>query len=122
MRKQKHLDLILKVQPTGSSYDYTYRLGLTLNDSKIYFKERGVIVNLILSKSIKLNVLTSCGVIDFSKESKSMLRKKSYDFNNRKIHDWIISNDFEKYEKGNPTKLLFQFDKSKMKLIFIDKL
>ncbi len=122
MRKQKHLDLILKVQPTGNSNNYRYRLGLNLNDSKKYFKERGVKVNLILSTSINFDVFTSCGVLDFNIETNSLLNKKSYDFNDIRIHNWIISNHFEDYDKRKPTSLLFQFDKSIMKLTFIDKI
>jgi hypothetical protein len=86
--------VILTVQSTNSSW----RLGLNKNDSITYFKHREEI-KFVLPNFEIFCVKTACGTSN----------KKAFDFNGKfTINKWIEMNKYQKYTKGNPTKLIFE--------------
>lgn len=91
------MEIILTVQPIGSG---KFRLGIPYYDSKNVFKNRGIILELVLSQTITVLSKTTCGPP----------LKKGFDIYSREISDWIIYNNFHNYQKRKPTKLRFEFD------------
>ena len=86
--------LTLTVQSNGNG---GWRLGLSKLDSEKYFTHMES-VRFLLSKELEINCNAACGTS----------KKKSFDFNNKELSDWIEKNRFNKYPAGFPTKLLFK--------------
>ena len=96
--------IFLVVQSCG--YKKKYRLGINTKNSQELFKQRGVSVRVILSKSSTVNIKTTCGTPNNPIKGKRY--KKGYDFFSKEISDWIIENNFHCYEYRKPTKLEFE--------------
>ena len=102
----------LTVQP----YSYgKFRFGLSVEDSYKYFKKRFIEV-ILLVKGKQYRTHTTCGNIN--------KRKKAFDLCSTEISALIINKKWNKYDKGNPTKLLFEINntKSPIQLLFKQKL
>lgn len=90
--------MILTVQSFGNK---SYRLGISLLDSKsIFLSERHISVRLKIQKQI-IETKTTCGPP----------LSKGFDLYSAEISKWIIYNNFHKYKKGKPTKLNFFYAK-----------
>jgi hypothetical protein len=87
--------IILTVQSTGNG---KWRLGVSLPDSRSYFKENGVLVIVILGTK-KIYTRTTCGPPN----------NKGFDIYDVEINAWIIENGFNLYKPGAPTKMKFKF-------------
>lgn len=87
--------MVLTVQSTGNQ---KFRLGISLKDSKEIFKKRGVCVN-ILMPELNIYTKTTCGPP----------LNKGFDLYKDKLSKWIIENGYNFYEKGNPTRLNFDY-------------
>ena len=88
--------MILTVQSTGRG---TYRLGISLYDSRNDFNGiRGANVNLII-KGQNYNLRTTCGPP----------LNKGFDLYSRALSDWITNNGHDIYVNRNPTKLNFDY-------------
>ncbi|HMK06308.1 MAG TPA: hypothetical protein VK476_02195 [Flavobacterium sp.] len=88
-------NIVLTVQPCGNG---KFRLGLSLNDSRSYFKKRKQQVLIIVGTRV-FNTQTTCGS-----------DKKGYDLYSTEINEWIIENNYHKYPRHKPTKLEFELD------------
>lgn len=89
--------IILTVQSTKSGW----RLGLNKTDSISYFKH-GEDVKFILPNFDEFCVKTACGTSS----------KKAFDFNGKKINEWIKINNFDDYKPRKPTKLEFELSEN----------
>ena len=90
-------EISLKVQSTAK----TWRLGLSTSDSKKYFFHLET-VKFILTNQLIVYCNAACG----------MSKKKAFDFNGKKIAEWIIINEFQKYDFRRPTILVFNLTKN----------
>jgi hypothetical protein len=89
--------MILTVQSTGNK---TFRLGISLYDSKNTFNsERGVSVHIILNEQ-NIDLRTTCGPP----------LNKGFDFYDRLLSNWIIANGYHKYLPRQPKKLFFNYE------------
>jgi hypothetical protein len=103
------MNIILTVQRTNCSW----RLGLNKNDSTNYFNHREI-VNFILPNTAEFSLKTACGTSS----------KKAFDFNSKElISNWITINEFDNFDRWEPTKLIFELKikNNKKTLIFIRK-
>lgn len=74
-----------------------YRLGISISDSISIFKVRRLKVFLILDDNV-IETKTICGPP----------LKKGFDLYHKDLDIWIKKNKFCNYEKGKPTKLIFE--------------
>ncbi len=87
--------ITLTVQSNGTG---EWRLGLNKDDSIKYFSHRESVCFVLTNKLI-ISCKTACGTSE----------KKAYDFNNKKLSNWIVENSFHKYQHRKPTKLIFEY-------------
>ncbi|MGV4413211.1 hypothetical protein [Chryseobacterium sp. T1] len=91
-----------------------YRLGISLYDSKNIFKERSLKVILILEEKVIITK-TICGPP----------LNKGFDLYQEDLDTWIKEKKFCNYEKGKPTKLIFEIleniQETYIKLKFLKK-
>mgnify|MGYP003582738674 CR=1 FL=1 len=78
-----------------------YRLGISFQDSIEIFKVRKLRVILIF-EDIEIITKTICGPP----------LKKGFDLYHKDLDAWIKKNNFCNYEKGKPTKLMFEIVKN----------
>lgn len=98
----------LTIQKTNGGW----RFGLSKFDSITHFYHREL-VRIVLPENIIIECKCSCGT----------KKKKAFDFNSKIISNWIETNKFNCYTKGDPTKLIFDFtiDNDLKTLTFIKK-
>ncbi|WP_293872352.1 hypothetical protein [Flavobacterium sp.] len=112
-------DIKLTIQKCGND---KYRFGINTHDSKTLFGERGFLVKIFLSSNHKeyIETKTKCGPPNNNFTSK--ISKKGYDLYEAEINDWIKKENYNTYVLGEPTKLLFIYNKVKKELAFIKKI
>lgn len=100
--------IILTIQSTSDKW----RLGLNKSDSEQYFKHLESVL-FIMSQDVNCTCNAACGTS----------RKKSFDFNNKKLSQWITDNNFHKYPPRKPIKLIFELsnENNKKVLKFVKK-
>ncbi|HNP33789.1 MAG TPA: hypothetical protein PKN96_10900 [Flavobacterium sp.] len=113
------MNLQLTIQKCGNS---KYRFGINTNDSKTIFGKRGISIKIFWTNNSSdfIETKTKCGPSNDNFTSK--IRKKGYDLYDIKINNWIKENNYNIYDPGKPTKLLFKYNKIKKELIFIKKI
>lgn len=90
--------IILTVQ---STWNDSYRLGISNDDSKQYFVQRKKSVTVKIG-NIKINTHTTCGPP----------LPKGFDLYAQELNSWILQNNFHVYPKGHPTKLEFDLSRN----------
>lgn len=96
--------MILTVQRSGNK---SYRLGISLSDSKsIFLSQRHISVRLKIQTHI-IETKTTCGPP----------LPKGFDLYSSELSKWIIHNKFHKYPKGKPTKLNFFYAKKEQHVL-----
>lgn len=97
--------MILTIQSANSN-EGMWRLGVGLGDSRKFFGNRGVPVQLVLNDSLILKLYTSCGEL-YDDDGNWVKGNKGYDFYDPLLSQWIVGNGFHRYKRGQPTKLEF---------------
>jgi len=98
----------LTVQRCGKD---RFRLGINSDDSLKYFKCRGIKVIVLLSKTNKVEVKTTCGTPCDDNGIQIEGFKKGYDLYHKEIDKWIKSKRFHEYPTRRPTKIHFSYTK-----------
>jgi hypothetical protein len=81
-----------------------FRLKVSKEDSTNIFRKRYVPVELLFPGKEAINTETTSGQ---SEDSISTSRKKGFYLFDTKLSEWIIEKGYDKYESGQPTKLVF---------------
>jgi len=98
----------LTVQSCGKD---RFRLGINSDDSLNYFKCRGIKVIVLLSKTKKVEVKTTCGSPCDDNGIQIKGFKKGYDLYHEEIDNWIKLKGFHDYPLRKPTKIHFSYTK-----------
>lgn len=94
--------LKLTIQSCGGS-KMRFRFGINISDSSKYFKKRWIKVIIIIGDKVFITK-TTCG--QWYHEDQIHF-KKGFDLYSAEISEFIISQNLNKYEKGNPKSLYF---------------
>ena len=105
------MNTILKVENSHKSPD-KYRLVIDSNTSKLLVHREEI--TLILSDTLIISLKTACGPPN----------KNTFELNSKLLSDWIVKKSYHDFEKGQPTKLNFNFlsEKNPKELIFKSKI
>ena len=94
-------------------YDDKYRLGINPDDSLKYFKYIGVKVIVWLSKTNKVEVITTCDTPTDDKGVQNKGFTEGYNLNHEEIDNWIKLKGFDTYPPNEPKEISFSYTKRK---------
>jgi hypothetical protein len=110
------IEIILTVQRCGNGND-RFRLGISTHDSREIFMTRGFALTLFLNPNGNgFETQTKCGPPEDDFDCQNC--KKAYDLYDRRIHNWIIENNFHDYPPRNPTIFSFLYLPDEVTLTF----
>jgi len=93
--------------------DNKYRLGINPDDSLKYFKYLDVKVIVLLSKTNRIEVNTSCDTPSDYKGIQTKGLTEGYNLNHEEIDNWIKLKGFDKYPLNEPKEISFSYTKRK---------